>query len=110
MVEDTQLVSVFHDETTGVEEEKEVETLAKIPPFENVRKPGSDVRTGELVLSKGDQISRAGGEVATLAFVGRKEVGILPSITYFKLNSVVFWFRSRFIRNLLWQFSAREMR
>ena len=101
MVEDTRLVSVFGDETTGVEEEKEVETLAKILPFENVRKPGSDVSTGELVLTKGDKITRAGGEVATLAFVGRKEVAILRSTTYFKLDSLVSWFRSRFTQSLL---------
>jgi len=88
MVEDTRLASVCHDEKTGVEEEKEVETLAKILPFENVRKPGSDITTGELILTKGDKITRAGGEVATLAFVGRKEVRILDSATS-QLTSVL---------------------
>lgn len=75
MVEDTRLVSTH----TGVEgqdgEEKEVETLAQIAVGENVREPGSDVQTGDLVLRKGEVITSLGGEIGTLAFVGRKEVG-----------------------------------
>lgn len=39
-----------------------------------MRSPGSDVRKGDLVMRHGDRISRGGGEVGTLAFVGRKEV------------------------------------
>ncbi|KAF9450155.1 hypothetical protein P691DRAFT_774137 [Macrolepiota fuliginosa MF-IS2] len=76
-VEDTKLVSTFEaadGESEG--EEKEVETLAEIPPGENVRAPGSDVRKGDLVLQKGERILSNGGEIGTLAFVGRKEVSV----------------------------------
>jgi gephyrin len=76
MVEDTQLVSTIKD-SDGMDEEDVVRTLAKIPPQENVRAPGSDVRNGDLVLEKGEVISAVGGEIGTLAFVGRKEVCIM---------------------------------
>ncbi|KAL0577450.1 hypothetical protein V5O48_004519 [Marasmius crinis-equi] len=72
MVEDTRLVSTFDEDG----EEKEVETLAQVSPGENVRDPGSDVRKGDLVLPKGERITGAGGEIGTLAFVGRKEVAV----------------------------------
>jgi gephyrin len=77
MVEDTRLVSTFKaaDGTDG--EEKEVECLVQVPEGENVRAPGSDVKKGDLVLQKGDIILSEGGEIGTLAFVGRKEVGFL---------------------------------
>ncbi|EEB93898.1 hypothetical protein MPER_07385 [Moniliophthora perniciosa FA553] len=71
MVEDTRLVSTHEDG-----EEKEVETLAQVPPGENVRSPGSDVRKGDLALQKGERITSAGGEIGTLAFVGRREVEV----------------------------------
>ncbi|EJD01356.1 uncharacterized protein FOMMEDRAFT_147908 [Fomitiporia mediterranea MF3/22] len=71
IVEDTQLVS-----STADNEEKEVRTLAQVKSGENVRAPGSDVRKGDLVLSKGEIISGTGGEIGTLAFVGRKEVSV----------------------------------
>ena len=74
MVEDTELASVIRDPSTGVEEEQEVKTLVQVPPFENVRKPGSDVKKDELVMRSGDKITRGGGEIGTLAFVGRREV------------------------------------
>jgi gephyrin len=75
MVEDTRLVST-HKEVDGQEdgEEKEVETLVQIPADENVREIGSDVKIGDLVLQKGGVITSLGGEIGTLAFVGRKEV------------------------------------
>jgi gephyrin len=78
MVEDTRLVSTIEHSSTPLllGEEKQVETLAQVPPGDNVRSPGSDVRKGELVMRHGDRISRGGGEVGTLAFIGRKEVGI----------------------------------
>ncbi|KAJ7639510.1 MoeA, N-terminal and linker domain-containing protein [Roridomyces roridus] len=57
-------------------EEKEVECLVQVPAGENVRAPGSDVSKGDLVLQKGDIILREGGEIGTLAFVGRKEVEV----------------------------------
>ncbi|KAL0950077.1 hypothetical protein HGRIS_010081 [Hohenbuehelia grisea] len=71
MVEDTVLVSTHHDG-----EEKQVQTLAQVPPGENVREPGSDVRKGALVLEKGERILSSGGEIGTLCFVGRKEVEV----------------------------------
>ncbi|KAF8806121.1 hypothetical protein BYT27DRAFT_7191426 [Phlegmacium glaucopus] len=78
MVEDTRLVSTVEHSSTPLQlgEEKQVETLAQVPPGDNVRSPGSDVRKGELVMCHGDRISRGGGEVGTLAFVGRKEVKV----------------------------------
>ncbi|EFI27789.1 molybdenum cofactor biosynthesis protein [Coprinopsis cinerea okayama7 len=72
MVEDTKLVSTYPD--SG--EEKEIETLAQVPAGENVRKAGSDVQKGDLVMHAGDRILSVGGEVGTLAFVGRKEVKV----------------------------------
>lgn len=76
MVEDTRLVSTIEHSSTPVllGEEKQVETLAQVPPGDNVRSPGSDVRKGDLVMHHGDKISRGGGEVGTLTFIGRKEV------------------------------------
>ncbi|TFK28969.1 molybdenum cofactor biosynthesis protein [Coprinopsis marcescibilis] len=73
MVEDTKLVTT-HSDTS---EEKEVETLAQIPAGENIRNPGSDAKQGDLVMKAGDRILSAGGEVGTLAFVGRKEVSVV---------------------------------
>lgn len=75
MVEDTELVS-----TTEDGEEKKVKLLAQVSPGENVRKPGSDVRRGDQVLSKGSRISEVGGELGTLAFIGKREVSdqLLP--------------------------------
>jgi len=80
MVEDTKLVATFSssDSPDSVEgEEKQIETLASIPPNENVRLPGSDVKQGSLVMRKGEKISGAGGEVGSLAFVGREEVKVV---------------------------------
>ncbi len=68
MVEDTRIAT----ESDG--EEATVMLLADVDTGENVRAPGSDVKAGDLVMRKGDRIISAGGEVGTLAFVGRKEV------------------------------------
>ncbi|KAF8165768.1 molybdenum cofactor biosynthesis protein [Crassisporium funariophilum] len=78
MVEDTRLVSTFDENSVeGIPgDEKEVETLAQVPPGENVRAPGSDVMKGDLVMRAGERVSRGGGEVGTLTFVGRKEVKV----------------------------------
>ncbi|EGO02125.1 hypothetical protein SERLA73DRAFT_49272, partial [Serpula lacrymans var. lacrymans S7.3] len=76
MVEDTQLVSTLKDANGEDLEEKEVQTLAQIPPGENCREPGSDVQKGDLVLQKGDMLTSLGGEIGTLVFVGRKEVQV----------------------------------
>lgn len=75
MVEDTRLVSTFKNADGADGEEKEVECLVQVPAGENVRAPGSDVKKDDLVLQKGDIILSEGGEIGTLAFVGRKEVG-----------------------------------
>lgn len=78
MVEDTELASSYSsaDGCNGKKlgEEKEVTLLAKVDKGENVRMPGSDVKKGEKVLDKGTRISAVGGEIGTLAFVGKKEV------------------------------------
>lgn len=71
MVEDTVLSSMTED---GHEEEI-VEILTdKIKLGENVREIGSDIKYGEVVLRKGDEISAVGGELGLLASVGKTEV------------------------------------
>ena len=71
MVEDTVLSSMTED---GHEEEI-VEILTdKVRPDENVRQVGSDIRYGEMVLRKGDEISAVGGELGLLASIGTSEV------------------------------------
>lgn len=84
MVEDTRLLSTNRIPASGEQdaEEKEVQTLAQVPLGDNVRAPGSDVRLGELVLQKTEILQGAGGEIGTLAFVGRKEV-CHPSFLFF---------------------------
>jgi len=72
MVEDTELVSSTG--TGGQAEEAEVRILAQVPVGENVRKLGSDVKRGDKVLEKGIRISEIGGEIGTLAFVGKRDV------------------------------------
>ncbi|EGO58986.1 hypothetical protein NEUTE1DRAFT_78587 [Neurospora tetrasperma FGSC 2508] len=84
MVEDTVLVSTTTSKTEdaedgkGVEEEKEVEILAadKVREGENVREVGSDIKQGQLILGKGDQVSAVGGEIGLLAAVGVGEVQV----------------------------------
>ena len=99
MVEDTRLHSVFSAadvviEVASVEvgEEKEVETLAQIPLGENVRLPGSDVKEGTLVMKKGERILSTGGEIGTLAFVGRKTV-----------CGSIWWLRFVALKNYRWK-------
>ncbi|KAJ5397939.1 MoeA C-terminal domain IV [Penicillium cosmopolitanum] len=73
MVEDTDLVSSTADGT----EEATVEILTgDIEPGENVREPGSDVRLGEKILTRGDIISPAGGEIGLLASTGIRTVKV----------------------------------
>ncbi|PBK93853.1 hypothetical protein ARMGADRAFT_1062677 [Armillaria gallica] len=71
MVEDTELLTTDDDG-----EEVEIRLLAKVDKRENVRASGSDVKTGDLVLQKGERILSPGGEIGTLAFVGCKEVRV----------------------------------
>lgn len=76
MVEDTRLHSTLKDAAGAEVEEAEVETLAQVAPRENVRAPGSDTRRGDLVLERGTVLHAAGGEIGTLAFVGRKSARV----------------------------------
>ncbi|KZW04199.1 hypothetical protein EXIGLDRAFT_599420 [Exidia glandulosa HHB12029] len=73
MVEDTELVSSELDHSGKATEEKQVKILVQVAAQENVRLPGSDVKKGDLVLRKGQVITPLGGEVGTLAFVGKKD-------------------------------------
>lgn len=77
MVEDTSVQATFPT-GDGKIEEVLIETLAQVDPGENVRRPGSDVKTGNLVLEKGAQLNSTGGEIGTLAFVGRTVVKVIP--------------------------------
>jgi len=75
MVEDTKVKSTFQTEN-GDTDESVVETLAQVDAGENVRRPGSDAKKGDLALEKGTLLNSVGGEIGTLAFVGRKEVKV----------------------------------
>lgn len=71
MVEDTVLRSL----TNNGLEENEVEILTdQIKPNENVREIGSDVRAGDIILKKGEEITAVGSELGLLASVGIAEV------------------------------------
>lgn len=71
MVEDTVIKSMTDDGR----EEKEVEILTdQVKPNENIREIGSDIKAGEVVLRKGEEITDVGGELGLLASVGKAEV------------------------------------
>lgn len=71
MVEDT----VIRSMTDDGREEKEVEILTdQVKPDENIREVGSDIKAGEIVLRKGEEITAVGGELGLLASVGKAEV------------------------------------
>ena len=71
MVEDT----VIRSMTDDGREEKEIEILTdQIKPDGNIREIGSDIRAGEVVLRKGEEITAVGGELGLLASVGKAEV------------------------------------
>lgn len=72
MVEDTELL-----EETAEGEEKTIRVKAQVDEGENVRKAGSDVREGTVVLTRGTRISDLGGEIGTLAFLGHQEVRVV---------------------------------
>jgi gephyrin len=73
MVEDTVLKTMTEDG----KEEKEVEILAEgVKDGENVREVGSDIKKGEVILRKGEEISAIGGELGLLASVGKAEVTV----------------------------------
>ena len=71
MVEDTVLRSMTDDG----KEEKVVEILTdQVKPDENIREVGSDIKAGEVVLRKGEEVTAVGGELGLLASVGKAEV------------------------------------
>ncbi|PSS16608.1 hypothetical protein M430DRAFT_19587 [Amorphotheca resinae ATCC 22711] len=73
MVEDTVLKTMTEDG----KEEKDVEILAEgVKPGENIREIGSDIKIGEVILRKGEEISATGGELGLLASVGKAEVTV----------------------------------
>jgi len=73
MVEDTVLKTTTDDGA----EEKEIEILAEnVKPGDNVREVGSDIKKGEVILRKGEEISAVGGELGLLASVGKADVNI----------------------------------
>jgi gephyrin len=73
MVEDTVLKTMTEDG----KEEKDVEILAEgVKPGENIREIGSDIKNGDIILRKGEEISAIGGELGLLASVGKTEVSI----------------------------------
>ncbi|KAF9778616.1 MoaB/Mog domain-containing protein [Thelephora terrestris] len=76
MVEDTVVKSTHKDEKGGDLEEAEIETLVQIPRGENIRFPGSDVKAGDLVFSKHTILDGLGGDIGTMAFIGKKEVHV----------------------------------
>ena len=102
MVEDTVIKSTHKDREGGDMEEAEIETLAQIPKGENIRLPGSDVKAGDLVLPKDTILDGLGGDVGTLAFVGKKEVGV-PS-TESRSPTQILCHRFTLSANPLWQF------
>ncbi|PWN51198.1 hypothetical protein IE53DRAFT_328863 [Violaceomyces palustris] len=80
MVEDTELLEC-HEEYVSesqitVPEEKKIRILAQVEVGENVRPKASDVQKGSFVLRRGTLLSPLGGEIGTLAFVGRTEVRV----------------------------------
>ncbi|KAF3166178.1 hypothetical protein TWF788_000552 [Orbilia oligospora] len=73
MVEDTRIAKTTDDGT----EELEIEILASgLAELENVREVGSDMKTGDLLLSKGAEITAVGGEIGLLSSVGIVEVEV----------------------------------
>ncbi len=71
MVEDTAVRARTED---GLEETEVEIFTAAIKPGENVREVGSDVRAGETILRKGEEITATGGELGLLASVGKMDV------------------------------------
>ena len=73
MVEDTAISSL----TSDGKEEATVEILTdELVEGENVREPGSDIRLGETILTKGTQIGNLGGEIGVLAASGTRQISV----------------------------------
>ena len=71
MVEDT----VLSETTDDRKEERRVEILTdQIQSDENVREVGSDIKAGEIVLRKGEEVTAVGGELGLLASIGKASV------------------------------------
>ena len=64
-----ELVSTVKDASGEGSEEGQVKTLGQVSKGENVRLPGSDVCTGDLLSQKNDVITSLGGEIGTLGFI-----------------------------------------
>ncbi|KAJ9645005.1 hypothetical protein H2204_001467 [Knufia peltigerae] len=73
MVEDTIIASLTGDK----KEEATVEILTDaVTVGENIRDPGSDIKLGEVVVTKGTRISSLGGEIGVLAAAGIRQVPV----------------------------------
>lgn len=73
MVEDTTIASLTDDN----KEEATVQILtSELSVGENIREAGSDIQLGELVATKGTQISALGGEIGVLAAAGIQKVAV----------------------------------
>ena len=73
MVEDT----AVRRKTADGREEREIEILTdQVQSGENIRRVGSDVEAGDMVMQAGEQISAIGGEFGLLASVGVGEVSV----------------------------------
>lgn len=73
MVEDTNLNSTTDDGT----EERLVEIRTdEVKPDENIREIGSDIKAGDIILRKGEEITNIGGELGLLASAGKAEVAV----------------------------------
>lgn len=78
MVEDT----IIAQTSPSGDEEQEIEILTNaIHPHENVRAIGSDIRAGEAILKKGEQITSVGGELGLLASAGLSHVPVFQKPT-----------------------------
>lgn len=71
MVEDANIRSTCKEGRGGDLEEAEIETLTQILKGENIRLSVSDLKAGDLVLSKDTILDALGSHVGTLAFVGK---------------------------------------
>lgn len=78
MVEDTTITKTSPDG----QEEQEIEILTNdIKPCENVREIGSDIKAGEIILRKGEQVTAVGGELGLLASIGKPHVSVYKKPT-----------------------------
>ncbi|KAI5806745.1 hypothetical protein DFH27DRAFT_642558 [Peziza echinospora] len=73
MVEDTKLITTTEDG----KEELTVEILASnMGPDENIRQIGSDIALGEVILTKGTEVTGVGGEIGLLRSIGLGSVKV----------------------------------